>query len=113
MHGILMRFCMALLACAALSAQPSVSTGQYDNSRSNANAAEVILTQTNVAAHFGLLGKYSVGDYVYGQPLVIAGSPRLLIACAMNGTCYAFDAEAAGSAAIWTTHLGTPWSTGG
>ncbi len=91
-----------------------VSTGQYDNFRSNANTAETNLTQANVTAgKFGRLGSYSMDGPMYAQPLTedvtISGHVRrLLIGNTTNGTIYAFDAASVGST-IWSRHVGDPF----
>jgi hypothetical protein len=98
---------------AALPAQPvSVSTGNYDNARTGANTSETTLTQASVV-NLTKKGTYSVDGPMLSQPLVIdgvsiGGASRVLIIATMANTIYAFNADSPGSAALWSTNVGTP-----
>jgi hypothetical protein len=90
-----------------------VLTWHNDLARTGQNLAETTLTPANVVpATFGLLGFLPVDGKVDAQPLYAAqvtvpgvGVKNLLIVATENGSLYAFDADAASSAApIW--HVG-------
>lgn len=94
----------------------SVLSSHYGDWRNSSNARESVLNPTNVAG-LQSLGNYSVDGAVFAQPLVVediqtsAGYRDLLIVCTLNDSCYAFDANQPGSAAIWRVTLGTPLAT--
>ncbi|MGC9942998.1 MAG: PA14 domain-containing protein [Verrucomicrobiota bacterium] len=79
----------------------SVLTYHNDNARSGANDHETMLTLANVNTNsFGLLRKYEVDGYVYGQPLYFAGliipghgTHNTVFVTTANNSVYAFDAD--------------------
>lgn len=95
----------------------AVLTARFDNSRSNANRREYILTPTKVAAgRLGKLGNFAVDGPVLAQPLFVpsvsisgGGEYDLLIVATMNDSVYAFDANNANSSPLWKTSLGVAW----
>jgi hypothetical protein len=98
----------------AQSSKVTISTGRFNNSRTNWNSQETLLTPTNVSGgHFGKLGSYAVDGDVYTQPLIIpdvtvsAGLRDLLIVASAHNTVYAFDANTPNTAPIWSRNLGT------
>ena len=95
-----------------LSAQVSVLTYQYDNTRAGANVRETALTKSSVnATQFGKLFAYSVDGYVYGQPLYVPavsiagkGIHNVVIVVTEHDSVYAFDADGntgANAAPLW------------
>ena len=98
---------------APLSAQQDVLTGSYDNSRTNANLNETILTPANVnTSGFGKLFSLSVDGQIYAQPLyqqnvAIAGqgSHNVVFIATMHNSVYAFDADTPGTP-LWSVNLG-------
>lgn len=107
-----MRTLIILLAASRLFAV-SVTTAQYNNSRTNANTSETILTQANVSAgKFGRRGVFSVDGFVYAQPLVvdgvsISGATRVLVIATMHNSIYAFDADNPQRPYLWKVNVGT------
>jgi uncharacterized protein (TIGR03437 family) len=97
-----------------------VLTGGNDNSRTNANLAETILTTSNVkASSFGRLFALSVDGQIYAQPLyqqnvtVADGSTHNVVFVAtMHNSVYAFDADAPFTP-LWTVNLGPSVPTSG
>ncbi|HUI55969.1 MAG TPA: hypothetical protein VLY04_13430 [Bryobacteraceae bacterium] len=96
----------------AVSAQVSVTTYQYDNSRAGANPDERILTTSNVNVNqFGKLFSLPVDGYVYGQPLYVSqvaisgkGTHNVVYIATEHDSVYAYDADTntgANSAALW------------
>src|SRR6266540_1243808 len=93
-----------LPACAmAVHAQSPapVLTYHNDNSRTGLNAAETVLTWSNVNVNgFGKRFRYAVDGYVYAQPLYapgvsINGAVRNVVFVATeSNSVYAFDADA-------------------
>ncbi|MDE3195310.1 MAG: PQQ-binding-like beta-propeller repeat protein, partial [Acidobacteriota bacterium] len=100
------------MASALLQAQ-DVTTGGYDNSRTNANLNETILTPGNVrGATFGRLFALPVDGQIYAQPLfrqgvTVAGQGihNVIYAATANNTVYAFDADTPGMP-LWSVNLG-------
>jgi len=95
-----------------LSAQVSVLTYQYDNTRAGANVRETALTKSSVnATQFGKLFAYSVDGYVYGQPLYVPavsiagkGTHNEVFVVTEHDSVYAFDADGntgANAAPLW------------
>lgn len=109
---VLLLFARALLAV-------SVTTGNYNVQRTNANTSETILTPSN-ATQLGNLGCLAVDDFVYAQPLVvdgvsIGGASRVVLIATMNDSIYLFNAAQTGSPGgnctssfIWKASVGTP-----
>ncbi len=91
----------------------NVLTGGNDNSRTNANLNETILTPTNVRkGAFGRLFALSVDGQIYAQPLyqqnvaMADGSVHNVVFIAtMHNSVYAFDADSPASP-LWTVNLG-------
>jgi len=85
----------------AMSAQVSVTTYQYDNSRAGANLDERILTTANVnVSQFGRLFSLPVDGYVYGQPLYVSqvaisgqGTHNVVYIATEHDSVYAYDAD--------------------
>ena len=104
---------VSLTLCCADAA--SVLTGQYDNSRSGANTSETVLTQSNVGTDvFGQRGAWAIDGFAYAQPLVVdnaCGVSSALVTATMNDTIFCFDANASGTPAIWSRHVGSPRTT--
>ncbi len=78
----------------------SVTTGQYDNTRSGVNTSESVLTQTTVASNkFQKLWSYSYTGYAYASPLILQGvlingaSRDVLFIASNQNYLYAFDAN--------------------
>lgn len=105
------RLLLALLfSVIPLRAAVTVSTAQYDNSRSGANTSETILTQSLVSSNFGKLCTHPADGYVYGQPLIIdgvsiKGATRVLLFETTANSIYLFNADTC-DAALWTINLG-------
>lgn len=98
-----------------LSRAQNVLTQHNDNNRDGVNAAETVLTPSNVnASQFGMLFKVAVDDQVYAQPLVdgsvsIAGAAHsVMYVATTNNTVYAFDANS--GAKYWQVNLGTAFT---
>jgi len=97
-----------------------VLTYAYDNFRSGANAAEVLLTPRNVnIATFGKVFEYRVDGAVIAQPLIVTdvlvrnARRNVLIVATISNWVYAFDADMRGSTAVagdalWSRRLGEP-----
>lgn len=103
MRGLLLISALQIAQCA------SVTMANYDLARTNANTAETTLTQASFT-NFGKLGSWTTDARVYHQPLFVDGSPPRLFVCTANNTCYAFNAQSPGSAALWSVHFGAPTS---
>jgi hypothetical protein len=80
-------------------AQTSITTSQFNNSRTAANLNETALNGANVnVSSFGKLYSFSVDARVYAQPLYVSGLPiagartDVLYVATMSNTVYAFDA---------------------
>ncbi len=112
-------FCsIAIFACSSiLCAQVDVLTANYDNSRTNANLGEFVLTKANVnPTHFGKLYTFAIDGEAYAQPLYVRavnlpdGTVRnVLYVATMHNSVYAFDADAtSGTAPLWNVNFGTP-----
>src|SRR5580700_8813712 len=111
--------CLILLASISLVSpalgQVSVLTGQYDNSRSNANLNETILNTSNVnVSQFGLLYSRSLDGSLYAQPLYVPsvaipgqGTHNVIYLATLHNTVVAFDADNPSQAApLWQVNLG-------
>jgi hypothetical protein len=54
--------------------QTNVLTANYDNSRTNSNLSETILSRSNVSANtFGKIGSFPVDGQIYAQALYASG----------------------------------------
>src|SRR5690242_19631412 len=91
----------------------AVTTVQYDNSRTGANTAEIILNTANVnALSFGKLSSWPVDGFVFAQPLYVPGLNingavrNVLFVATMNNSIYAFDTAQPGSAPLWHMKYG-------
>lgn len=97
-----------LLLIQAAASAASVTTSQYDNSRTGANTAETILTQATVASNFGLICSVTISGRTYAQPLIIEGIGGLTVGVivTMSGNVYMYNADGCG--VIWSHSVGTP-----
>lgn len=83
------------------SAQVNVFTGNYDNSRSNANLQETQLTPASVGpGSFGKVGSLPVDGQVYAQPLYVnslsllgRGPHDVVYIATEHNSVYAYDAD--------------------
>ena len=90
-----------LLFCGSAHAQQSVLTSRGDNSRSNANTSESLLTPGNVnKAGFGRLFSFPVDYVVMAQPLYVPnvnipgqGTHNVLYVVTQADSVYAIDAD--------------------
>src|SRR3974377_2186038 len=87
-------------ACALATAQVSVTTYHYDNSRSGHNTQETVLTTGNVnSSQFGKLFAVAMDGYVYAQPLYVAslsiagGLHNVLFVATEHDSVYAIYAD--------------------
>jgi hypothetical protein len=93
----------------ALALLISIPASNFNDNRTNWNAAETQLTPTFVeSGSFGLRGSYAVDSYITSQPLYLEGvtvsgvSRNLLIVATLNNSVYAFDASNPGSSPVWS-----------
>jgi uncharacterized protein (TIGR03437 family) len=102
------------LALACLTAQSqNVLTGNYGNSRTNANLSETLLNPAAVSPNsFGKLFSLPVDGQIYAQPLYMqnvaiadSGTHNVVFVATMHNTVYAFDADSA-SLPLWSVNLG-------
>jgi len=107
----------ALILSGAVAQGQSVLTGNYTNSRTNANLSETALTPVTVGpGSFGKLFSLAVDGQIYAQPLympnvtVSGKTHNVVFVATMHNTVYAFDADTA-STALWSVNLGTPVPT--
>lgn len=105
-------FLAALFAATGSLGQTNILTGGYDNSRTNANLSETILSPSSVNSDsFGRLFALSVDGQVYAQPLyqqnvsVSGGLHNVLFVATMHNTVYAFDADRPATP-LWSVNLG-------
>jgi uncharacterized protein (TIGR03437 family) len=98
-----------------LLAQVNVLTANYDNSRTNSNVSETVLSPSNVTADsFGKIGSFPVDGQIYAQPLYAAGVPipglgtrNVVYTVTMHNSVYAIDADAPASVVpLWQVNLG-------
>jgi hypothetical protein len=103
-----------LLGAISAQGQVNVVTGQYDNNRSSANSAEIVLNTSNVnPGQFGLLFSRQVDGFLFAQPLYLSGISiqgiirNVVYVATMNNSIYAFDADnPQASAPLWQVNLG-------
>jgi len=95
---------------AAMTNAPDVTTYHYDNARDGLNAAETILTLSNVnSTQFGKIGFDTVDGVVDAQPLYVAnvavnGTLRnVLYIATEHDSVYAFDADT--GTQLWKTSV--------
>ena len=113
------RVCVALIVGLATNSSfaESVLTYHNNNARTGANTNESQLTLANVNTNsFGLLLKYPVDAYVYGQPLFVPGlnipgkgARDIVYVATENDSVYAFDASSNADpdrGLIWHASLG-------
>ena len=117
-HGIIFLSFLAmnlLFLPNILSAQTNVLTANYDNSRTNANLRETVLSPSSVSAdRFGRIGSFPVDGQIYGQALYAAGIQipgngvrNVVYVVTMHNSVYAIDADSPQSAIpLWQVNLG-------
>ncbi|HKD07454.1 MAG TPA: hypothetical protein VKB79_16245 [Bryobacteraceae bacterium] len=105
-------FFVALLGVAGLLGQTNALTGGYDNSRTNADLNETILSPSSVNSNaFGRLFALAVDGQIYAQPLyqqnvsISGGVHNVVFVATMHNTVYAFDADAPATP-LWSVNLG-------
>ena len=106
------RFVLGSILILPLTAQISVLTFQYDNTRAGVNRRETVLTPVNVnSTSFGRLFSNAVDGYIYGQPLYLAnveipgkGTRNVVYVATQRDSVYAFDADAQG-APLWQVNF--------
>ena len=108
------RFILIVLLMIGLRAgAQSVTTSQYDNTRSSVNRNETVLTPRNVnVRHFGKLFTLKVDGDVYAQPLLLKGLDipekgrhDVLFVATEHDSIYAFDAYGPPAAPLWRVSL--------
>ena len=90
-----------------------ITTERYDDGRLGANLVETQISTSNVSvATFGKLWSYSVSGSIYAQPLYVhdvavpgQGTHNVLYVATMNDMLYAFDAESANDAPLYSLDL--------
>ncbi len=103
---------LAAILTIPATAQVTVSTHHYDNSRTGQNSTETLLTTSNVNANqFGMVASFPVDGQVYAQPLYIPnvqisgkGTYNVLYVATMNNSVYAFDADATTASVLWSVN---------
>lgn len=92
---------------------PAVTTGQYNNARTGANTAEVLLNKANVNQNqFGKLFSLALDGWIFAQPLYVPGviingvSTNVVYVATMHNSIYAFSADNPGFGPIWKVTLG-------
>lgn len=101
------------LASMQLLAQTPVTTWHYNNARTGANTSESILTTSNVNYQtFGKRFTQPVDGFIVGHPLYLPGVSisgqgvhNVVYVATMHDSVYAFDADSALPAPLWTTSL--------
>jgi hypothetical protein len=104
-----MRFALLFLVLSSALLRAQVITSQYDNSRTNTNLHEKILTPQNVnSEEFGKLGAFKVDGPVYAQPLFLPsveipgqGTHDVLYVATEHDSVYAFDINRPGDPPLW------------
>ncbi len=102
---------LALTVQAAVATNaPDVTTYHYDNARDGLNAAETILTPSNVnSTQFGKIGFDTVDGLVDAEPLYVANLTvagvlhNVLYVATENDSVYAFDADT--GTQLWKTSV--------
>jgi hypothetical protein len=111
----LLWFCLILLvsSCIPATAQISVYEKGYNNSRTDANLQETILTPSNVnPTNFGKLWTFHTDGQIYNQPLYVAnlningGQHNVVFVGTMFNTMYALDADT--GTVLWSQNYGYP-----
>jgi uncharacterized protein (TIGR03437 family) len=113
MTGLVKSVLVAFVLASGMLAQQDVTTGSYDNYRTNADLNETILTPSKVkSSTFGKLFSLSVDGQIYAQPLyrqnvAIAGqgTHNVVFVATMHNTVYAFDADTPRTP-LWSVNLG-------
>lgn len=115
-------FVLSAWIAGGAAAQVSVTTAQYNNSRTNANLAEPFLNTGNVGpSSFGKLFSRTVDSSVYALPLAVSGIEipgkgrrNVVYVATMGNTIYCFDSDnAAETAPLWTRNVGPALPSGG
>src|SRR5271168_4760139 len=121
MNSIIKRAMIALATLVLIATHQGwatpVLTYHNDNARTGANTNETLLTPANVNTNtFGLLMKYDVDGYIYGQPLYYSGlsipghgTHNVVFVTTANNSVYAFDADSnagANGGLLWHADLG-------
>jgi hypothetical protein len=112
-------FAWTIFVAVGLTAQVSVLTYQYDNTRAGSNLKETLLTpQTVKAKQFGRLFRRSVDGSVYAQPLYLPkvkvgekGTHNVVYVVTEHDSAYAFDADddlGPNATALWHVSLIDP-----
>jgi hypothetical protein len=104
-----MRLALLFLVLSSAALEAQVTTSQYDNSRTNANLHEKILTPQNVnSKEFGRLGAFKVDGPVYAQPLFLPsveipgkGTHDVLYIATEHDSVYAFDINRPSDPPLW------------
>jgi hypothetical protein len=99
-------------AVAAVTDLPGVYTYHNDLARDGANTQEYALTPANVnTSSFGKLASCAVDGAIYGQPLWVANvtvggtKHNVVIVTTQHDSLFAFDADSAPCAQLWTISL--------
>ncbi|MCX6623985.1 MAG: choice-of-anchor D domain-containing protein, partial [Acidobacteria bacterium] len=103
-------------ATVAVSSHPGVFTWQYEAGRTGQNRNELALTPDNVnPAQFGRRLRYAVDGQIYTQPLFVPGvlipgrgRRNVVYVATSHNAVYAFDADGASSAPLWSVSFGNP-----
>ena len=99
-------FCLLTLLCFSIAATAQVNIYQrgYNNSRTNANLQETILTPADVnPTSFGKLFTVKTDGQIYASPLYVSnlqiagGTHNVLYVATMFNTIYALDADTGGN----------------
>ncbi|MBV8828326.1 MAG: hypothetical protein JO108_03770, partial [Acidobacteriaceae bacterium] len=106
-------FAAVLPAAAQVTGNPTISTGQYNSSRTSANTNEVVLNTSNVnVQQFGKLFSWTVDGWIFAQPLYVPNltingvTTNVVFVATMHNSIYAFDANNPGAAPLWQVNFG-------